>query len=72
MWGGLRELEGLAGGYLVWGFLEGDMSNELIGGRVMRPCALVIVREGGEGGRGEEGEGSVERSQERVVTFLTT
>lgn len=29
------------------------MSKELMGGRVMRSCALVIVREGGNGG--EEG-----------------
>ena len=52
MWGGRRELEGL--GYLLWGFLEGDTSKELMGGRVMRSCALVIVRERGNGG--EEGE----------------
>ena len=38
---------------MIWGFLEGDMSKELMGGRVMRSCALVIVREGGNGG--EEG-----------------
>jgi hypothetical protein len=44
--GGRRELEGL--GYLAWGFLEGDRSKELMGGRVMRSCALVIVGEGGE------------------------
>jgi hypothetical protein len=56
MRGGRREVEGL--GYLAWGFLEGDRSKELMGGRVMRSCALVIVREGGgcqnggeEGGR---------------------
>ena len=50
IWGGRRELGGL--GYLLWGFVEGERSNELIGGRVMRSCALVIVREGGgRGGR---------------------
>lgn len=71
MWGGRREVEGLVGGYLVWGFLEGDMSNELIGGRVMRSCALVIVRRGEGGGEGEGGEGIVEQSQEKVG-YLTT
>ena len=55
MWGGRREPEGVGGGY-VWSFLEGSRSNELIGGRVIRSCALVIVREG-EGGGGEGGEG---------------
>jgi hypothetical protein len=46
------------------------MSNELIGGRVIRSCALVIVREGkGEGEGGEGGKGFVERSQERVMTY---
>ena len=48
IWGGRRELGGL--GYLLWGFVEGERSNELIGGSVMRSCALVIVREGGGGG----------------------
>ena len=57
MWGGRRELEGL--GYLVWGFLEGG-SNELMGGRVMRSCALVIVRKWVEGREGEGEEGRMD------------
>lgn len=48
------------------------MSNELIGGRVIRSCALVIVREGGGGEERGRGRGFVEQSQKRVDGSLTT